>query len=76
MPIPILRVRNENGDMVAIPAIKGDDANVTAENIEIALGYTPANEERVTQLKTDVVILQELGLQVVDRKIYQIYKEA
>ena len=76
MPIPILRVRNENGDMVAIPAIKGDDANVTAENIKSALGYTPANEEQVTQLKTDVVILQELGLQVVDGKICQIYKEA
>ena len=68
MPIPILRVRNENGDMVSIPAIKGEkgDANVTVENIESALGYTPANEERVTQLKQDVVILQELGLQIVE----------
>lgn len=31
----------------------GSDANVTAENIEGALGYTPANEESVNQLKQD-----------------------
>ena len=36
-----------------IPGKDGSDAVVTAENIETALGYTPANEESVTQLKQD-----------------------
>ena len=33
----------------------GSDANVTAENIESALGYTPASADHVTQLKQDLV---------------------
>lgn len=32
----------------------GSDANVTAENIESALGYTPASADHVTQLKQDL----------------------
>lgn len=36
------------------PGKDGSDANVTAGNIESALGYKPANEERVTQLKQDL----------------------
>lgn len=32
----------------------GSDANVTAENIESALGYTPASAEHVTQLKENL----------------------
>lgn len=40
------------------PGPAGSDANVTAENIESALGYTPANEERVTQLKSDIANVQ------------------
>ena len=38
-----------------IPGKDGSDATVTAENIESALGYKPANEERVNQLKGDLV---------------------
>ena len=33
---------------------KGDTANVTAENIESALGYKPVREEDVNQLKQDI----------------------
>ena len=36
----------------------GSDANVTAENIKSALGYTPANEEHVNHLKQDLSDLQ------------------
>ena len=35
---------------------KGDTANVTAENIASALGYTPASADHVTQLKQDVAL--------------------
>ena len=41
----------------AFKNLKGDtgsDANVTAENIESALGYTPASGDDVNQLKTDI----------------------
>ena len=41
-----------------IPGPAGSDANVTAENIKSALGYTPANEERVNQLKSDIANVQ------------------
>lgn len=52
---------------VAVIGLPFDDIEInTAENIESAFGYTPANEERVTQLKQDVVILQELGLLMLD----------
>ena len=48
-----------------IPGKDGSDAVVTAGNIETALGYTPANEESVTQLKGDLVehinLVWELG---------------
>ena len=105
MGIPILRVRDENGNVYAIPAIQGaagapgadgitptigangnwflgstdtgkpsrgvkgeqgaqgpqgkpgpagSDANVTAENIKSALGYTPANSNDVNQIKDDL----------------------
>ena len=35
----------------------GSDANVTAGNIESALGYTPASADHVTQLKQDVAAI-------------------
>lgn len=35
----------------------GSDANVTAGNIEIALGYTPASADHVNQLKQDVAAI-------------------
>ena len=50
----------------------GSDATVTAENIESALGYTPASGDDVNQLKQD---LSALGLSVVDGMICQTYKE-
>ena len=50
----------------------GSDANVTAGNIESALGYTPASGDDVNQLKQD---LSALGLSVVDGMICQTYKE-
>ena len=75
----ILKIRNkETREWSHIPAIigpKGDpgsDANVTGENIESALGYTPASSESVNQLKQD---LSALGLSVVDGMICQTYKE-
>lgn len=37
-----------------IPGKDGSDANVTAGNIESALGYTPASTDNVNQLKTDI----------------------
>ena len=51
---------------------KGSDATVTAENIQSALGYTPANSNEVNQIKND---LSALGLSVVDGMICQTYKE-
>ena len=36
----------------------GSDTNVTAENIESALGYKPVREEDVNQLKSDVANVQ------------------
>ena len=36
----------------------GSGANVTAENIESALGYKPAREEDVNQLKSDIANVQ------------------
>lgn len=41
-----------------IPGKDGSDAVVTAENIKTALGYAPANEESVNQLKQDLSDLQ------------------
>ena len=55
-----------------IPGKDGSDANVTAENIASALGYTPASGDDVNQLKQD---LSALGLSVVDGMICQTYKE-
>ena len=55
-----------------IPGKDGSDANVTAENIASALGYTPASADNVNQLKQD---LSALGLSVVDGMICQTYKE-
>ena len=62
----ILKIRNkETMEWSHIPAIigpKGDpgsDANVTAENIESALGYTPASSESVNQLKQDTAQLEQ-----------------
>lgn len=37
----------------------GADANVTSENISAALGYTPANEQTVTELQSDLELLKE-----------------
>ncbi len=37
----------------------GTDATVTATNIKNALGYTPSNEQTVTQLSGDIVDLQK-----------------
>lgn len=36
----------------------GSDANITAENIESALGYKPVREEDVNQLKSDIANVQ------------------
>ena len=36
----------------------GSDSNVTAENIESALGYKPGREEDVNQLKSDIANVQ------------------
>lgn len=41
-----------------IPGKDGSDANVTAGNIESALGYTPASGDDVNQLKQDLTDLQ------------------
>lgn len=41
-----------------IPGKDGSDANVTAENIETALGYKPVREEDVNQLKQDLAAEQ------------------
>lgn len=37
-----------------IPGPAGSDANVTAKNIESALGYTPVSEESVNEVKDDL----------------------
>ena len=41
-----------------IPGKDGSDANVTAGNIESALGYTPASDDNVNQLKSDIANVQ------------------
>lgn len=51
----ILKIKNEQGEWITVPALKGDkgdDADVTAENIRTALGYTPADDDDVTTLKS------------------------
>lgn len=53
----ILKIKNEQGEWITIPALKGDkgdDADVTAENIRTALGYTPADDDDVTTLESTV----------------------
>lgn len=41
-----------------IPGPAGSDANVTAKNIESALGYTPVSEESVNKIKDDIANIQ------------------
>lgn len=41
-----------------IPGPAGSDANVTAENIKSALGYTPVSEESVNKIKDDIANVQ------------------
>ena len=48
-----IRQAKENGDF------DGSDANVTAENIQAALGYKPADEEKVNQLSTQKVSIAQ-----------------
>ena len=52
----VLCIRDENGEFVEMPVIRGSDgkdgkdgsdANVTTENIEDALGYSPANSDQM-----------------------------
>ena len=43
------------------PGEKGSDASVTKENISSALGYTPANEEEVSRVKSDLNEKQPKG---------------
>lgn len=56
----ILKIKNEQGEWITVPALKGEkgedgsDADVTAENIEAALGYTPADDDDVTTLESTV----------------------
>ena len=48
--------KGDKGDVgpQGIPGPAGSDANVTAENIKSALGYTPANSNDVNQIKDDL----------------------
>lgn len=63
MNASILKVRQQDGSVVEVPAIigpqgpagpAGSDATVTADSIKSALGYTPADEETVSQLSVDL----------------------
>ena len=45
--------KGEQGEQ-GIPGVAGSDASVTAQNIDVALGYTPVSEESVNQLKSNL----------------------
>lgn len=69
----ILRLRDANGNVTDVPAIvgpqgpqgpAGSDATVTADRIKNALGYTPANQEDVSNLSD-----QKADYTYVDNKI-------
>lgn len=56
-----------------IPGKDGSDANVTAENIKSALGYTPASDDNVNQLKQDLaqIAFVKTGKNLIDPAVYE-----
>ena len=46
----------------------GSDASVTTENITKALGYTPANQEKVSQL-SDAIVNEERIAEMIDEAL-------
>lgn len=58
--------KGDKGDTGATGAAgkNGSDASVTKENIETVLGYTPADEKKVSQLSEEIVDLKNNSVSV------------
>lgn len=61
----VLRTAKESGEFDGSPGPAGSDADVTAENIKSALGYTPANQEDMGKTFNKIV---EIGSNRFDRE--------